>query len=317
MGVRESETFPTKGEARRWGISREAEIMAVGRGQFPRVTLAKALDEYERRFSSQKAGRRAEGLRFTAFKREFPWLAGKVMCETTTADWARWRDERLRKVKASTVLRDINLFSAVYHKASKEMGPYCEGSPLTDMDKPAEPPARTAVWDWRTIRRVLRYLGYRTGVPPVNKSGEVAYAILVALRTAMRAQEVLSLSDANVDMTTRVAMVNHKMQYTTGEPRAVPMQRQAVRLLAPLRKRAAGGRWFTMTPKQLDGLWRKRRDQMLVTGITYHDTRGTAITRLARKYDVLTLSRITGIKDLRLLNERYYRERADQIAARL
>jgi len=56
---------------------------------------------------------------------------------------------------------------------------------------------------------------------------------------------------------------------------------------------------------------------MLIEDLHIHDTRGEALTRLARRYDVLTLSRMSGIKDLRTLNERYYRERADQIAARL
>lgn len=61
----------------------------------------------------------------------------------------------------------------------------------------------------------------------------------------------------------------------------------------------------------------KQRDKMLIEDLHIHDTRGDALTRLARKYDVLTLSRISGIKGPRTLNERYYRERADQIAARL
>lgn len=317
LGVRDSETFVTKAEARSWATKREAEIQATGRGEFPRVTLGDALDEYGRRFSPKKEGGGKELLRIAALKRDFPWLAAKVVSETTTADWARWRDERLTVVTGATVLRDITLWSHFYHKARRELGPYCAASPITDLDRPADSPFRDALWDWRTTKRVLSKLGYKPGRPPAGKSGEVAYAILVALRTAMRAQEVLSLSDENTDLATRVATVNHKMQYCTGEPRKVPMQRQAVRLLAVLQAHAAGGPWFTMTPSQLDGLWRKRRDQLLITGITFHDTRATAITRLARKHDVLTLSAITGIKDLRMLNERYYRETATQIAARL
>lgn len=64
-------------------------------------------------------------------------------------------------------------------------------------------------------------------------------------------------------------------------------------------------------------MWAKYREQMMLGDLTIHDTRGTAITRLSRHVDVLTLSRITGIKDLRLLNDRYYRERDEEIAARL
>jgi hypothetical protein len=42
-----------------------------------------------------------------------------------------------------------------------------------------------------------------------------------------------------------------------------------------------------------------------------------ALTSLARKVDVMTLARISGHKDLRILMNTYYRETAEQIAARL
>jgi len=318
MGVRESETFDTKREAQEWATAREAEILAGKRGQFPRKTLGEVLDVYVKRVSSKKEGGDKEALRVEALKRDFPRLAAKVMSETTTADWAEWRDARLRVVSGSTVQRDINLFSAVYHAAMHELGPYVGASPLTKLEKPRENPPRTATWGWSTTKQVVRRLGYVTGRAPTTKSQEVAYLILVALRTAMRTQEVLGLSADSVNLQTRVATVGHKMQYVTGEPRRVPMQRQVVRLLEVLQARGLeGGRFFDTTPKRVDALWRKYRAQLMIGDLTIHDTRATAITRLARKVDVLTLSRITGIKDLRLLNERYYREQDEEIAARL
>lgn len=320
LGVRDSASFGSKAQAQDWATEREAQIVALARlnkDGINRKPLGDVLDEYVDRFSRHKAGYRHERLRIEALKRDFPWLASKPMSETTTADWARWRDERLKVVTGSSVLRDINLFSAVYHKATRELGPYCKESPLTHMDKPRENPPRKARWPWTLVKFVLRRLGYKTGEPPTTKAQEVAYALLLGLRTSMRAQEILSLCDDNTDLSARVATVNHKMQYCTGAPRKVPMQRQAVRVLAVLSKHANGAGYFTLTPVQLDGLWRKNRASMLVSGVTFHDTRAEAITRLSRKYDVLTLSAITGIRDLKTLNETYYRETADQIAARL
>lgn len=318
LGVRESETFDTKRAAQEWATKREAEILDGSRGKFPRKTLGEVLDIYVKRVSSKKEGARWEELRVEAFKRNFPKLAAKVMSETTTADWSEWRDARMAKVSGSTVQREINLWSAVYHAAMHELGPYVGASPLTQLEKPKENPARTATWGWSTTKQVLRRLGYATGRAPLTKSQELAYALLVALRTSMRIQEVLSLSGENVNLQTRVATVGHKMQYVTGEPRRVPMQRQVVRLLVVLASRGLpGGRFFSTTPGRASALWGKYRAQLLIENLTIHDTRGTAITRLSRQVDVLTLSRITGIKDLRLLNERYYRERDEEIAARL
>lgn len=324
-GVRESETFDREREAREWAVKREAEILNGLRGIFPRKTLAEVLDIYAQRVSAKKEGADKEILRLAAFKRDYPKLAAKVFCETTTADWAEWRDDRLKTVTGSTVVRDINLFSHVYHKCMHELGPYCDKSPLTNLERPKENPPRDQRWEWRQTKAVLRWLGYKTGRKPVTKTQEVAYFLLVCLRTAMRTQEALSLSDENTDLVARVAKVAHKMQYVTGKPRAVPMERQAVRLLERLSQWAREDgrpRYFTMTPKQVDGLWRKNRDTLAmadggVRDLHVHDTRAEALTRLARKYDVLTLSRISGIKDLRMLNDRYYRERDEQVAARL
>lgn len=317
-GVRESETFNTKREAQEWGAKREAEIVAAGRGQFPRKTLGEVLDEYVVRFSRRKEGAEWEAKRVAWLKRTAPWLTNKVMCETTTADWARWRDGRAAKVKASTIVRDIALWSAVYHKAMHELGPYVASSPLTHMDKPVDTTQREVLWGWRETKKMLRELGHRAGRPPATKAQEVAYVLLLGLRTAMRCGEIVSLSVASVDLSTRVATLKHKMQYLTGRPRRVPMERQALRLLCVLESRGLpGGAYFSMTAGQVDGLFRKYRDRLMLNHLHIHDTRATAITRLARKVDVLTLSRITGVKDLRVLNDRYYRERDDEIAARL
>lgn len=103
------------------------------------------------------------------------------------------------------------------------------------------------------------------------------------------------------------------------------MQPHARRLLSKLSQWANEDRrtrYFETTPMRIDGLWRQHRDSLAVAlpavaDLHIHDMRAEALARLARKVDVFTLSRISGIKDLQMLNERYYRERADQIAARL
>ncbi|MFP3656085.1 integrase, partial [Burkholderia sp. SIMBA_052] len=49
----------------------------------------------------------------------------------------------------------------------------------------------------------------------------------------------------------------------------------------------------------------------------FHDSRAEALTRMSRKVDVMTLARISGHADLRILQRTYYRESAADIAARL
>ena len=94
----------------------------------------------------------------------------------------------------------------------------------------------------------------------------------------------------------------------------MPLTRHAVRLLRPVADR---DRCFSLSSATLDALFRKARDRLLIEDLHFHDSRAEALTRLARKVDVLTLARISGHKDLRILQNAYYRETAAEIAARL
>ncbi|MGU2502411.1 tyrosine-type recombinase/integrase, partial [Pseudomonas aeruginosa] len=81
---------------------------------------------------------------------------------------------------------------------------------------------------------------------------------------------------------------------------------------------AAGDRedLFTLSSKSADVLFRKVRDRQKIDGLTFHDTRHEATTRLARKLDVLDLARMTGHRDPRSLMV-YYNATASEVASRL
>lgn len=311
-GVRQSGTFATKAEAVGWATKVEAEIMATRRGQFPRKTLADAIDRYEREISRHKGGRRVEELRFDAFLRAFPELAGTVLSEIRTPDLVAWRDARLKTVTPGTVRREANQLRNLFSIARAEWK-WCGESPFVGFRIPTDNPPRERRVLPAEVRAICRWLGYRTGRVQ-TKQQEVALAFLLALRTAMRAGELLSLSDQTVDLERRVVSVPHKTQHLTGRPRVIPLTRQAVRLLWPMMGR---GKVFTVSAASLDALFRKARDNLLIRDMHFHDSRAEALTRLARKVDVMTLARISGHKDINLLLSTYYRESAEDIAARL
>ena len=165
------------------------------------------------------------------------------------------------------------------------------------------------------VKRLCRHLSYRTGKTPETKLQEVALVFLVALHSGMRAGEILSLGKSTLDLHRRVARIaQHKTAHLTGRPREVPLTRAAVRLLRPVASRDA---CFSLTSASLDALFRKARDNLLIEDLHFHDTRGEALTRLSRRVDVMTLARISGHKDLRILMAHYYRETPEQIAARI
>lgn len=309
-GVRQSKVHRTMREAQAWGAAQEAQLAAPAGS---RHTVGDLIERYMADVMEKKGAGEIEARQAKALLRDFPTLAAKRLNEVDTPDFVAWRDARLKTVSAATVLRQWNWIRHAFRLARDEWK-WMERNPLKGMGLPQSPSPRDRRVSAREVRMLCLNLDYRAGRAPETKSQEVALAFLVALRSAMRAGEILSLGRHNLDLARRVATVEHKTQHMTGKPRAVPLTRQAVRLLRPVADRE---RCFTISSAVLDALFRKARDRLLIEGLHFHDSRAEALTRLARKVDVMTLGKISGHKDLNLLQAVYYRETAEQIAARL
>lgn len=314
-----SMTFGTKAEAQAWAARQEAEIVAGKTGQYPDKTLRDAFDRYECEVSRKKRGGRAEALRFAAVIRDFPWLAEKVLHTITTADLARWRDARLQHVSGASVLREVAQLRNVWSVARDEWL-WCGDSPWTKLGLPDKGKARDRMAKWQEMRRLLRRVGWTTECLPVTPQLEVGFAWLVAHYTSLRAGEILGLRVSTVDLERRVIRLDrHKTDRDVGV-RLVPFFPRALPLLRRMVDHAkAQGRdeLFTISSQSLDVLFRKYRDSVLIEGLHFHDSRASALTWMSRRVDVMTLAKISGHRDINILQEHYYRVTAAQIAARL
>ena len=172
-----------------------------------------------------------------------------------------------------------------------------EHKPFEGVKLPKENDPRKALWPWQLIKRVLR-------APRTDKTAETQAAFHIALRTGMRLQEVLAAPE-NFDARRRVVTVKSKTE-TVAE---IPIGRLASKLL----QRAP----FVVGPNEASVLFSKLCRELMIDGLTFHDSRATALTHLARKVDVLTLAKISRHKDIRLLSNVYYRETAESIAKRI
>ncbi len=85
---------------------------------------------------------------------------------------------------------------------------------------------------------------------------------------------------------------------TSAAKRDVPLSAEASRVLNQMPKFDTV---FGISAAQIDSLFRKAKCKALVDDLHFHDLRHTAITRLAKKLDVLTLARMVGHRDLRML----------------
>jgi integrase len=90
-----------------------------------------------------------------------------------------------------------------------------------------------------------------------------------------------------------------------------------VRLLKVLIDHAEGDRLFSVSSASLDALFRKATTNLQINNLHFHDARADALTRFAKKVDVLTLAKISGHKDISILSNVYYRTTATEIAGKL
>jgi integrase len=318
--VRESRTFSTKAEATTWAAQRETEIRTekatgVQRGR----TVDDAFRRYEKEVSAHKPGRDKEAIRMAAIGRmvvdDLPLRDWKLV-DVTPEVLGKWRDHRLTvdKVLGSTVNRDLNLISHVLSTAAKEWK-WIAKSPTTEVRRPKDPPPRDRLYTQDEIDRLCSALGIdaEQAEPVKTTSQRVGIAFLFALETAMRAGEICAMwPDLIRGRTVHLPaeIVKNRVK------RDVPLSRRAEALLKLLPPPAEGGTVFNVTPASLDALFRKARVRAGIEGATFHDSRHTAITRMAKKLNVLDLARMVGHRDLKQLQV-YYNESAEDMAARL
>jgi integrase len=304
LGVRESKVFDTKAEARKWGYQREEEIEAekTGRG----VTFGQVADKYLREVSpTKKSAVEWETRRLGYFKEYFG--ESTPILSITRKHIAKWIDHRLETVSGSTVNREGNLLSNLFRKARLKWE-YMQTNPMEGVEWPDEEDPRTFVWSWRQIRRVLRYCQESEGI----KTQQCGIAFHIALRTALRAKEILIARKEGWE-----AVFDDSKTTKKGKRLTIPLTHQGRRVM----DRYANTPW-QLEANELSVLFHKACvscgvRQKGIDGPTLHDARATALTHMARRMPVEQLQRISRHRDVNTLLDHYYRESNAQIAARL
>mgnify|MGYP003340309272 CR=1 FL=1 len=298
-GRRKSAVWDKEVEAKRWGKRTEAEL-SEDEPIHKDFTFLDAVEKYKEEISSKKEGGKWELLRLDAFARYF---GDMQLADMTQPVLAKWRDDRLKEVSGSTVQRERNLLSNVFTVARNEWR-WMDHKPFEGVSMPKHNDARESLYTWQKIRRILKFLVYQQGKKPETQYQQVALAFMIGLHTSLRASEILRVNADTLNVNTRVIRVKTKTMKVAN----VPITRRALKVC-----RLAD---FTISAQMLDVLFRKARDATMIGDYTFHDSRAFCLTMLARKVDVLTLSKISMHKDLKMLSK-YYRETPEQIASRL
>lgn len=307
LGVRDSRLFATRREAVTWAARRELEIVNKAKTPLPdQHTLRHSLRRYADEVSPKHKGEHWEQVRLSAF--EFYRLPLDLpMSRITAQHIADFRDSRGAKVGPASVRREMNLLSSVFEVARLEWS-WVDENPCGDVRRPPSPAHRERTITAREMRAMLRSMKYGPGVK--NLTQAVVVCFLVALSTGMRAGELCGLTWARV-------FGDHVHLPTTknGKARDVPLSRRARRYIGLMRG-FDDTLVFGLSTRQLDALFRKHRYGLGLSGFTFHDSRHTAATMMAKRVDVLTLCKIMGWSDPKMALV-YYNPSVSDIAAAL
>ncbi|MFM0428455.1 site-specific integrase [Paraburkholderia aspalathi] len=352
----QSKTFTTKAEADAWANMIESEMSRgvwVSRSEAEATTLYAALIRYEEEISLSKKGAAQETSVLKTCKATD--MAKRPLATIRSADIAKLRDDWLKDYKPATVLRRLAVLSHVFNIARKEWGMESLSNPVELVRKPQPNNARTrriAANDESVVLPDGAESGSERGaqdgelerVVKASGSALLPSIIWLAVETAMRRGEIVSLLWVHVDLNRRVV---HLPSTKNGDARNVPLSSRAVAVLQALKtsrddankdtttgSEEKAGRVFAIRSDAVTRSFERavvraretyvsecrtaklKPDGKFLTDLRFHDLRHEAASRLASIFPMHELTKITGHKDPRMLM-RYYHPRAEDLAKKL
>ncbi len=304
----EFKTFSTKAEAQTWARAIEA-AMDQGVHQATHsarsVLLSELLARYSEQVSPTKRSRLREQQTIEFMLRHK--MAAYSMDKLTPAVVASYRDERLKTVAPATIIRELSILSSVISHARKEWG-LPSDNPCALVRKPASPQGRNRLLKADEEARLLEELK-----PVRRRSPWMVPLVQLALETAMRRGELLSLRWENVNLVAQTALLP---MTKNGTARIVPLSKKAVAILQALPGEKPGP-VFPLSYMVVNNCFVAACERAGIVDLHFHDLRHTATTRLAEKLpNVIELAAVTGHQTIQML-KRYYHPKAEALARKL
>lgn len=342
-----SKTFRTLAEARQWAKGIEAKAVMDGGTLGIHAHKDKTLGDLFKAYLDHLESRQRKDKKSTHVSARYflrRWLASKPsakfagsiiyslrskkLVNLDTADFALFRDERRKQVASSCATMELAAISGAYRIAIKEWG-WLRENPLTSLDTSFESNPRTRRVEQHEIDTVLKYCEYSEDKPIPHDEALYGALFLTAIETAARGIELSKLTWPDVSLNKR-SLFFHDTK--NGSDRIVPLSLRAVRILKQVKTYQRNkGRERVFAPFGVEGygarpersmyainrFQRVLRKKTGIEGLNFHDTRREGLTRMSQKVNVMTLAKISGHKDLRVLQEVYYAPNITEVASLL
>ncbi|MDB5808912.1 MAG: hypothetical protein JWN94_1034 [Betaproteobacteria bacterium] len=306
----QTRSFPCRTDAKAWASAVETE-MAQGvfqsRSEAERVTLGDLIARYLAEVTPTKRSAESESRRLAYLDAR---LGAFTLATIQPKHIAAFRDQRIRAGKAgATVVKDLNSLSHVIDTAIKDWGIYIPSNPvkLVRRPKPARGRDRRLSADEETQLLSACRASRSTALETICK---------LALETAMRRGELLSLCWSDIDMQRRIARLQ---QTKNGDARVVPLSSTARAILRSHPRHISNSKvfWQWARADSFENTWIRARSKSGLSDLRFHDLRHEAVTRLfERGLSVPEVATISGHKTWQMLR-RYTHLKAENLVDKL
>ena len=313
----QSRTFESRKAAEDWGKVIEAEMIRgvhVDRTKAEHTTLGQVIEDYIQRVAPTHKGGEAEILRLKRFLREESTLSTYSLANLQTRHFEDFMQRRLDEVSPGTVKRELGLLHSVIEAVRKAYG--MVENPISDVRRPQVNDARDVRLHPGDEERL--HAAIKTSRNPWLRP-----AVILAVETAMRRSELLSLRWEHVDLDAlKLYLPDTKADGARRDRlkgRNVPISPRAYALLWELgaSQKPADGRVLGTSAEGLKQAFERARTRANMAHLNFHDLRHEATSRLVeRGWGILEVAAVTGHADLQML-KRYTNLRATDLARKL
>lgn len=285
-----SKTFYTKKDAEVWVRDIESRIDAgeVNLAVPKLLALRDLLERYADEITPQKKGKQQEFRRISRLLKDR--ISDIKLSKLNSAMIADFRDRRIIDgVRAAQI--DLILIRHAIKIARLEWGVELPTNPVEGVRIPNGVVRRTRRLESGEYEALARAATRCT-------NPYIWPLIEIAIETAMRRSEILSLQWDNVDLKTRIALLHDTKN---GSKRHVPLTTKAVEVLTGLE--FTSERVFPITDYSIRHGWDRLVKRAGITGLRFHDLRHEAVSRFFELgLSVPEVAAISGHKDFRMLS---------------
>jgi len=324
-----TETFSTLKDAEQWEAEKKIELKSgkiVNYEKAKKVSLGDLLTLYLNKVTPTKRGEKSETYRINGILKHH--IASIMMNELKVTDFDLYTEERSKTVENQTVRHELKTMIAVINYSIEKKIIHLSESPTAGITLPKLPKHRTR----RLVCDEYELLQEASKFHPWLRN-----AIVLAVETAMRRGEIISITVADVNLKTRQIYLS---ETKNGDPRTIPLSTRAVEVLKPLMTNHPTDKLFDIEPQSLTRAFSnacKRACKHIYTqkpnerrechkngekcagilGLRFHDLRHEATSRLFENTTLRTeqIMMITGHKSYASLKIYTNLRQSDVIAA--